>query len=56
MAEPAEPTITLVAAQTEGLKLRSRDGDILGTVKAFMVDKRTGRASYAVLSWAASSD
>lgn len=49
MTDPLEATITLVAAQTDGLKLRSRDGDNLGSVKAFMVDKRTGRTSFAVL-------
>lgn len=50
MTEPAPATVTLVAAHTEGLKLRSRDGDNLGAVKAFMVDKRTGQTSYAILS------
>lgn len=50
MTEPAQATVTLVAARTEGLRLRSRDGDNLGAVKAFMVDKRTGQTSYAVLS------
>jgi hypothetical protein len=31
------------------LKVRSRDGDNLGSVKALMVDKRTGQSTYAVL-------
>jgi hypothetical protein len=32
------------------LKVRSRDGDNLGQIKAFMVEKRTGQSTYAVLS------
>lgn len=45
---PAMPT--LVEADTSGLKVRSRDGDNLGHIKAFMVDKRSGQSTFAVLS------
>lgn len=46
--DPSAPT--LAEAQTSGLKVRSRDGDNLGHVKALMVDKHSGRSTYAVLS------
>lgn len=49
MTETPETTL-LVAADTEGLRVRSRDGDNLGSVKALMVDKRSGQSTYAVLS------
>jgi hypothetical protein len=50
MTDTKEPTSLLVTARTEGLKVRSRDGDALGSVHALMVDKRSGHTSYAVLS------
>ena len=51
MAE-APPTVpALVEADTAGLKVRSRDGENLAHIKAFMVDKRTGHSMYAILSF-----
>ncbi|MBO9723800.1 MAG: PRC-barrel domain-containing protein [Novosphingobium sp.] len=50
MADSAAATPTLVEADTSGLKVRSRDGDNLGHIKSFMVDKRSGQSTYAVLS------
>lgn len=50
MTQQTDQTSLLANARTEGLKVRSRDGDSLGSVHAFMVDKRTGRSTYAVLS------
>ncbi|KFG90787.1 Photosystem reaction center subunit H [Sphingobium herbicidovorans NBRC 16415] len=50
MTESPVATPTLVEATTSGLKVRSRDGDSLGHVKALMVDKRSGQSTYAVLS------
>jgi hypothetical protein len=50
MSEPVEATSLLVNARTEGLKVRTRDGDALGTVHSMMIDKRSGAATYAVLS------
>ncbi len=32
------------------LKIESRDGDTIGSVHAFMVHKRSGRATHAVLA------
>lgn len=44
-------TLALAHADIAGsLKLESRDGDKLGSVAAFMVHKRTGRVTHAVLS------
>ncbi|GGC14570.1 photosystem reaction center subunit H [Novosphingobium endophyticum] len=40
----------LVEAEVSELGVRSQDGDKLGHVKSFVVDKRTGRSVYAVLS------
>lgn len=50
MTEVSPATPTLVEADTSGLKVRSRDGDNLGHIKAFMVDKRSGQSTFAVLS------
>lgn len=50
MSITAETTPTLVEAQTSNLKVRTRDGDNLGHISALMVDKRSGQATYAVLS------
>ncbi|UAK25701.1 PRC-barrel domain-containing protein [Sphingomonas nostoxanthinifaciens] len=50
MTEQIETTSLLAQARTGSLKVSSRDGDSLGSVHALMVDKRTGRSTYAVLS------
>lgn len=45
-----EPTNLLLAAnKVDGTKVATRDGDALGTVYTFMINKRTGGATYAVL-------
>jgi hypothetical protein len=50
MARSPEATSLLVNAKTDGLDVRSRDGDSLGHIDALMVDKRSGQTAYAVLS------
>lgn len=50
MSETIEPSTLLVSAKTDSLTVRSRDGERLGHVQAYMVDKKTGKTSYAVLS------
>lgn len=50
MTDAPVATPTLVEAETSGLKVRSRDGDSLGHIKALMVDKHSGHSTYAVLS------
>jgi len=50
MTEIPEATSLLATAKTEGLKVRSRDGDSLGHIKDFMIDKRSGQTAYAILS------
>ncbi|QJU60239.1 PRC-barrel domain-containing protein [Sphingomonas sp. AP4-R1] len=45
------PTNLLLASnKVDGTKISTRDGDALGTVYSFMINKRTGGATYAVLS------
>jgi hypothetical protein len=47
----AEPTQLLISSnKTDVMPVKSRDGDKLGFVHAFMVNKRTGQAMYAVLT------
>ena len=51
MATPAEPTQLLIQSnKADSMPVKSRDGDKLGYVYAFMVNKRTGQAMYAVLT------
>jgi hypothetical protein len=50
MAEAKEAAPTLIEAETSGPKVHSRDGDNLGHVKALMVNKGSGEATYAILS------
>lgn len=50
MIETPEATSLLVDARTDGLKIRSRDGDSLGHIHSFMVEKASGQTAYAVLS------
>ncbi len=51
MAEHDTPTLILVQSTVSGtLKIESRDGDTIGSVHAFMVHKRSGRATHAVLA------
>jgi hypothetical protein len=47
----AEPTQLLISSnKTDVMPVKSRDGDKLGFVHAFMVNKRNGQAMYAVLT------
>jgi sporulation protein YlmC with PRC-barrel domain len=47
-----EETDRLIASdKVEGTKVYDRQGNKLGTVMNFMVDKRTGKAEYAVLQF-----
>lgn len=50
MTEQNEPASLLALARTDGPKVRSRDGDALGSVHALMIDKRSGQSRYAILS------
>lgn len=50
MTEPLEAMSLFATARTDGLDVRSRDGDKLGQVHAFMIEKRSGLVRYAVLS------
>lgn len=47
-----DETSRLIASdKVEGTVVYGRDGDRLGTVRNFMVDKRSGKAEYAVLEF-----
>ena len=51
MSTPAEPTqLLLQSNKADSMSVKSRDGDKLGYVYAFMVNKRTGQSMYAVLT------
>lgn len=50
MTETPEATSLFATARTEGLDVLSRDGDRMGQVHAFMIEKRSGIVRYAVLS------
>jgi hypothetical protein len=49
-AEVAPTNLLLASNKVDGTKVVSRDGDSLGSVHSFMVNKRNGQATYAVLS------
>ena len=47
-----DETDRLIASnKVEGTAVYSRDGDKLGSIYNFMVDKRSGKAEYAVMSF-----
>lgn len=47
-----EETDRLIASdKVEGTKVYNRQGDKLGSIMNFMVDKRTGKAEYAVMEF-----
>lgn len=51
MANPDTPTQLLVQSNlAHGMKVDSRDGDTVGSVYSFMVHKRSGKTTHAVLS------
>lgn len=51
MATTTEPTQLLIqSTKADTMAVKSRDGDKLGYVYAFMVNKRTGQSMYAVLT------
>lgn len=49
-AAEAVPNLLLATNRVDGTKVATRDGDGLGSVHSFMLNKRTGTATYAVLS------
>ena len=51
MADTDEPTQLLCQSnKPDTMAVKTRDGDKLGSVHAFMINKRTGQAVYAILS------
>ncbi|MEN3748284.1 PRC-barrel domain-containing protein [Sphingomonas sp. HF-S3] len=43
------PNLLIASNKIDGTKVATRDGDSLGSVYSFMINKRTGGATYAVL-------
>lgn len=51
MADIDEPTQLLCQSnKVDTMAVKTRDGDKLGSVHAFMINKRTGQTAYAILS------
>ncbi|MFZ2995852.1 PRC-barrel domain-containing protein [Sphingobium sp.] len=48
--DTAPTNLLLSSNKVDSTKVASRDGDSLGSVHSFMVNKRTGEVTYAVLS------
>ena len=46
-----ETSRTIASDRVEGTTVYNREGEKLGTISRFMVDKRTGQVDYAVLSF-----
>lgn len=49
--ETEESNRLISSEKVDGTAVYSRDGEKLGSVKSFMVDKRSGKAEYAVLQF-----
>lgn len=51
MAQPDTPTQLLIQSnKADQMTVKSRDGEKIGYVYSFMINKRSGRALYAVLT------
>lgn len=50
ISDAASTNLLLASNKVDGTKITTRDGDALGTVHSFMINKRTGGATYGVLS------
>jgi len=51
LTDPAEATQLLIASnKTDAMKVHSRDGETIGHVFNFMINKRSGVVAYAILS------
>jgi hypothetical protein len=50
MAQTEPTQLLLQANKADAMHIRSRDGEKIGTLGTLMVNKRTGKAVYAVLS------
>jgi len=51
MSQVEEPTQLLCQSnKTDAMTVKTRDGDKLGSIHSFMINKRTGQAAYAILT------
>ena len=49
-ATEEQTTLLIASNKTDAMTVKSRDGDKIGYVFSFMINKRTGAATYAILS------
>ncbi|RZF63164.1 PRC-barrel domain containing protein [Sphingomonas populi] len=50
MTDQPATQLLISSNRSDAMKVRSRDGERIGSVNAFMIDKRSGHALYAVLT------
>lgn len=50
MTDQTAAELLISSNKPDVMKVRSRDGQTVGTVHSYMINKRTGQTSYAVLS------
>ena len=52
LENPSEPSGSLIAGQqVAGTDVYDRSGEKLGTIRDVMIDKKSGRIAYAILSF-----
>lgn len=47
---PVPTQLLIDSSRTDAVKVKSRDGDNIGALHGFMINKRTGAAAYAVMT------
>ena len=50
MTDQPATQLLISSNRSDAMKVRSRDGERIGSVNAFMIDKRSGHSLYAVLT------
>ena len=50
-AQGGSPNALIASDRVEGTPVRRRDGDKVGMVERLMIDKRSGKVAYAVMSF-----
>ncbi|AOH82831.1 photosystem reaction center subunit H [Sphingomonas panacis] len=50
MTDQPATQLLISSNRSDAMKVRSRDGERIGSVHAFMIDKRSGHSLYAVLT------
>ena len=50
MTDQPATQLLISSNRSDAMKVRSRDGERIGSVNAFMIDKRSGKVAYAIMS------